>query len=131
AAHDPACAVALVQAVQGAFEFSSLIGVVGTMIDKDADGILRELEPVLAHIICTQNSTERALPAEELADIATGIFGAQRVTLVARLDDALETGISMAETHEGHEEAIGSGGVRVTGWGVMAAPGRALVGQQT
>lgn len=131
AAHNPAGAEALVQAVQEAFEFSPLIGVVGTMIDKDADGILRELEPVLAHIICTQNSTERALPAEELADIATGIFGAQRVTLVARLDDALENGISMAETHEGHEEAIGSGGVLVTGSVVTAGQARVLLGTQT
>jgi len=131
AAHNPAGAEALVQAVQEAFEFSPLIGVVGTMIDKDADGILRELEPVLAHIICTQNSTERALPAEELADIATGIFGADRVTLVARLDDALENGISMAETHEGHEEAIGSGGVLVTGSVVTAGQARVLLGTQT
>ena len=130
AAHNPAGAEALVQAVQEAFEFSPLIGVVGTMIDKDADGILRALEPVLAHIICTQNSTERALPAGELADIATGIFGAQRVTLVSRLDDALETGISMAETHEGHEEAIGSGGVLVTGSVVTAGQARILLGGQ-
>lgn len=130
AAHNPAGAEALVVAVQEAFEFSPLIGVVGTMIDKDADGILRALEPVLAHIICTQNSTERALAAEELADIATGIFGAQRVTLVSRLDDALENGISMAETHEGHEEAIGSGGVLVTGSVVTAGQARILLGGQ-
>src|SRR5699024_7978608 len=108
-----------------------LVAVVGAMTYKDAAGIRLELEPVPAHIICSPTSTERALPAEELADIATGIFGADRVTLVARLDDALENGISMAETHEGHEEAIGSGGVLVTGSVGTAGQARVLLGTQT
>lgn len=128
AAHNPRGAEALVDAVQEAFEFTPLIGVVGIMVDKDVDGILQVLEPLFAHLICTQNNTDRALPAGDLADIATGIFGQQRVTLVQRLDDALERGIAMSETVEGYEEAIGSGGVLVTGSVVTVGQARTLLG---
>lgn len=128
AAHNPHGASALVAAVQDAFEFSPLIGVLGLMFDKDVDGILSELEPVFAQVICTQNSTDRALPASDLADVATGVFGPGRVTTVPRLDDAIEQGIAMAESVEGHEEAVGSGGVLVTGSVVTVGQARTLLG---
>ena len=47
-----------------------LIGVIGVMGDKDAEGLLAAFEPHLAHVVCTQNSTERAMPADELAVVA-------------------------------------------------------------
>ena len=40
-----------------------LIGVIGVMADKDHEGLLAAFEPHLAHVVCTQNSTERAMPA--------------------------------------------------------------------
>ena len=81
AAHNPHGAEATVEAVQDAFTFSPLIGVVGVMADKDVEEMLRIFEPVMAEIVCTQNSTPRSMPAAELAEIAEDIFGAERVTV--------------------------------------------------
>ena len=128
AAHNPHGARATVEAVQDAFSFSPLIGVVGVMADKDVEEMLRIFEPVMAEIICTQNSTPRSMPALDLAEIAEDIFGAERVTVVTRLDDALERAALMADGAEGYDDAIGSGGVLVTGSVITVGEARVLFG---
>lgn len=127
-AHNPHGVRAAVETVQDAFTFSPLVGVVGAMADKDVEEMLRELEPVLAHVVCTQNSLDRSMRAEELGELAEEVFGEDRVTVVRSLDDALVRAISMAETGEGMEEAIGSGGVLVIGSVVTAGEARILLG---
>jgi dihydrofolate synthase/folylpolyglutamate synthase len=128
AAHNPHGARATVEAVQDAFTFSPLIGVVGVMADKDVEEMLRIFEPVMAEIVCTQNSTPRSMSAMDLAEIAEDIFGAERVTVVARLDDALERAVLMADAAEGYDDAIGSGGVLVTGSVITVGEARVLFG---
>lgn len=128
AAHNPHGIRAMVESIGEEFTFNPLIGVVGVMADKDAEEILRELEPVVAHAICTQNSTERSLPADRLGEVATGLFGPERVTVVPRLDDALERAISFADASgEEFADAIGSGGVVVTGSVVTVGEARTLL----
>lgn len=127
AAHNPHGMQATVDAVQDAFTFSPLIGVVGVMADKDVEEILAVLEPVVAHLVCTQNSTPRCLPAAELGEIAADRFGDDRVSVVPSLPDALERAINMAEASEGQEEAIGSGGVLVTGSVITIGEARILL----
>ncbi|MFO6451486.1 MULTISPECIES: bifunctional folylpolyglutamate synthase/dihydrofolate synthase [unclassified Aeromicrobium] len=128
AAHNPHGVRAMVESIGEEFTFNPLIGVVGVMADKDAEEILRELETSVAHLICTQNSTERSLPAADLGELATGIFGPERVTVVPRLDDALERAIAFADA-SGDEfgDAIGSGGVIVTGSVVTVGEARTLL----
>lgn len=128
AAHNPHGATATIEAVQDAFSFSPLIGVVGVMADKDVEEMLRVFEPVMAEIVVTQNSTDRAMPADELAEIASDIFGEERVVLAPRLDDALERAVAMADGGEGGDDAIGSGGVLVTGSVVTVGEARTLLG---
>ena len=129
AAHNPHGIQAAIEAVQDAFTFSPLIGVVGVMADKDVEAIIRLLEPVFSEIICTQNSTPRAMPAEELGEIADDAFGTDRVTVIRRLDDAIERAIAYADAGgEGHEDAIGSGGVLITGSVVTVGEARLLFG---
>jgi dihydrofolate synthase/folylpolyglutamate synthase len=128
AAHNPHGAEATVEAVQDAFTFSPLIGVFGVMADKDVEEMLRIFEPVMAEIICTQNSTPRAMSAADLGEIAEDIFGAERVTVVPRLDDALERAVLMADAAEGFDDAIGSGGVLVTGSVITVGEARTLLG---
>ncbi|MCW2824863.1 MAG: dihydrofolate synthase [Aeromicrobium sp.] len=128
AAHNPHGAEATMRAVQDEFSFSPLMGVVGVMADKDVEAMLRVFEPVMAEIVCTQNSTPRAMPAVELAEIAADIFGEERVTLAPRLDDAVERAILKADAAEGYDDAIGSGGVLVTGSVVTAGEARLLFG---
>ncbi|MCW2770178.1 MAG: dihydrofolate synthase [Aeromicrobium sp.] len=128
AAHNPHGAEATIRAVQDEFSFSPLMGVVGVMADKDVESMLRVFEPVMAEIVCTQNSTPRSMPAIELAEIAADIFGEERVTLAPRLDDAVERAILKADAAEGYDDAIGSGGVLVTGSVVTVGEARLLFG---
>jgi dihydrofolate synthase/folylpolyglutamate synthase len=128
AAHNPAGAYAAAEAVQEAFSFSPLIGVVGVMADKAVDEILATFEPVMAHVVCTQNSLSRSLPADELGDIAEGIFGPDRVHVRRRLDDAIDVAAGLAEEGGSYGEALGSGGVLVTGSVITVGEARQLLG---
>jgi dihydrofolate synthase/folylpolyglutamate synthase len=127
AAHNPHGAAAAVEAIRDSFTFDPLVGVVGVMADKDAEGLLSELEPVLSEIVCTQNNTPRALPAEALAEVARDLFGEHRVRVAPRLDDAIEQAVTLAETGGSLGESIGSGGVLVTGSVVTVGEARTLL----
>lgn len=127
AAHNPHGAAALVDALEDSFVFSPLVGVVGVMADKDYEGMLATLEPALAHIVCTQNSTDRAMPAAALAEVARGIFGQDRVSEARSLVDAIDQASALAEAGGVFGEGLGSGGVLVTGSVITAGEARALI----
>ncbi|WP_306366510.1 folylpolyglutamate synthase/dihydrofolate synthase family protein [Nocardiopsis sp. CC223A] len=116
AAHNPAGMIATAAAVEEAFGFSRLVGVVAIMADKDVEGILDPLEPLLDEIVVTRNSSPRSLDPESLAAIAVGIFGEDRVHLAPRLDDAIDLAVGRAEA----EGEFGGSGVLVTGSVVTA-----------
>jgi dihydrofolate synthase/folylpolyglutamate synthase len=124
AAHNPHGAQALANALDADFGFRHLVGVVGVMQDKDARGILVALEPVLHEVVVTTSSSERAMPAEELGELATEIFGPDRVDVRARLDDAIETAVATSEEDAG--EQLSGVGVVVTGSVVTAGQARAM-----
>jgi dihydrofolate synthase/folylpolyglutamate synthase len=128
AAHNPHGARATAEAVQEAFTFSPLVGVVGVMADKDVEGLLDALEPILSTIVCTQNSTSRSMAAEALAEVARGSFGPDRVEVARRLDDALDLAVGLAEAADADVIGLGSGGVLVTGSVVTVGEARVLLG---
>jgi len=123
AAHNPAGARALAAAITEAFEFWRLVGVVAVLAGKDVRGILEALEPVLSAVVVTTNSSPRALPVDELAAVAVDVFGADRVEVAVRLDDALDAGVRLAE----EEGAMGGAGVLVTGSVVTVGDSRRLL----
>jgi dihydrofolate synthase/folylpolyglutamate synthase len=127
AAHNPAGAEATAAALEDSFVFSPLIGVIGVMADKDYEGVLAAFEPYLAHVICTQNSTARAMPAHLLGETAREVFGPERVTVVPRLEDAIDQAAALAEAGEAFGDALGSGGVLVTGSVVTVGEARAML----
>ncbi len=127
AAHNPHGAAAAAAALEDSFAFTQVVGVIGVMEDKDQEGLLAAFEPHLAHVVCTQNSTARALPAERLAAAAAEVFGPDRVTVAPRLDDAIDRAAALAETGELRGEAPGSGAVLVTGSVVTVGEARALL----
>ncbi len=131
AAHNPHGAAATAEALQDSFTFSPLIGVVGVMADKDYEGVLEAFEPVFAAVVCTQSSTDRAMPAEELAEVARGIYGVDRVHVARRLDDAIDQAAGLAEAGGAFGEAIGSGGVLVTGSVITVGEARSMLKQRT
>ena len=127
AAHNPAGAAALAQALQAEFDFRTLIGVVAVMADKDVDGILAALEPVFDQIVVTHNGSPRALDVDALALRAEERFGQERVIAAATLPDAIETATALVEGNEG--EALGGSGMVITGSVVTAGAARTLFGR--
>jgi dihydrofolate synthase/folylpolyglutamate synthase len=122
AAHNPAGAQVLADSLEEAFGFSTLIGVVAVLEDKDAEGILGALEPVFSEIAITRTSSPRAMDPDELGEIAVDVFGEDRVSVFQRLDDALDWAIGKAE-----EGGLIGGGVLATGSVTMAADVRILL----
>lgn len=125
AAHNPAGARATADGITESFGFSRLVGVVGTSADKDVKGLLEAFEPVFAEIVVTRNSSHRAMDADELAAIAVEVFGDDRVVVEPRLDDALETAITLAE----EESEFAGAGVLVTGSVITVGEARLLLGR--
>lgn len=130
AAHNPHGAEATAAALEDSFTLDPLIGVIGVMGDKDAEGLLAAFEPHLAHVVCTQNSTARAMPAEELAVTAREVYGEDRVTVEPRLADAIDQAVALAEEGSG-SSSIGTGGVLVTGSVVTAGEARTMLKRRT
>ncbi len=126
AAHNPHGAEAAAAALEDSFQFDPLIGVIGVMGDKDAEGLLAAFEPHLAHVVVTQNSTERAMPADQLAETAREVFGEDRVSVVPRLADAIDAAAARAES--AGSDALSSGAVLITGSVVTVGEARVLLG---
>jgi dihydrofolate synthase/folylpolyglutamate synthase len=97
AAHNPHGARALAQTLESEFTFDEVIGVVAIFGDKDAAGVLKELEPILNSVIVTQSSSPRAMPVGELEKIAVSIFGNDRVYPVETLATALDRAVEKAQ----------------------------------
>ena len=127
AAHNPHGAEATAAALEDSFTFDPLIGVMGVMGDKDHEGLLGAFEPHLAHLVCTQNSTSRALPAAELGRAARAVFGDDRVSVVPDLAAAIDAATALAEAGEAFGDALGSGAVLVTGSVVTVGEARAML----
>jgi dihydrofolate synthase/folylpolyglutamate synthase len=125
AAHNPAGMAATVDAIKESFDFTRLIGVVGCVTGKDVAGMLAALEDVCAELVVTQNSSPRAMPADELGALAVDIFGADRVSVSPRLAEAVSEAIELAEA--GPDDALGGSGVLVTGSVITAGEARSLM----
>ncbi len=122
AAHNPAGARALREALSDAFAFVKLVGVVAVMRDKEAAEMMEALEPALDEVVVTRNSSPRSMSPRELGGIAADVFGEHRVTVVEDLPEALDRAAGLAD-----EAGVGSG-VLVTGSVVTAADVRMLLG---
>jgi dihydrofolate synthase/folylpolyglutamate synthase len=126
AAHNPGGARVTAEAIGESFGFTRLVGVFSPSGDKDVLGVLEALEPVLAEIVVTQNSTQRALDVDRLAELAVEVFGADRVHVEPRLDDAIDAAVTLAE----EEGDLGGAGVLVTGSIITIGEARILLGKR-
>ena len=123
AAHNPHGARALADTLANEFNFDEIVAVVGVFGDKDAQGILLELEPIVDHVIVTQSSSTRAMSSSELEKIASKIFGVDRVFEVSDLATALDRAVSDA-TRPLSEDTIG---IIVTGSVVTVGEARSYL----
>lgn len=129
AAHNPAGAAALADALQTEFDFRYLVGVVSVMADKDVDGILAALEPAFGQIVVTHNGSPRALEVEALALRAEERFGPERVITAVTLPDAIETATALVEDAGQDGDRMSGAGIVITGSVVTAGAARTLFGR--
>jgi dihydrofolate synthase / folylpolyglutamate synthase len=59
-AHNPAGAAALAEALAQDFAFERRVGVLGVLEDKDVEGVVAALAPVLDHVVAVAPDSERA-----------------------------------------------------------------------
>ena len=123
AAHNAPGMAATVAALTDAFAFTHLVAVVACLADKDVVAMLEVLEPAVAQVVVTQNGSPRAIPVDDLRDLATDVFGEDRVQVEDSLDDALSTAVALADA----EAEYGGAGVLVTGSIVTVGEARTLL----
>jgi len=128
AAHNPAGVEALVAAVEEAFTFTRMVGVVGILADKDAEQMLAGLEPLLDEIVITRSGSPRSADVDDLKAAAVEVFGADRVYAADRLDDAIARAVDLAESADSRHAS--GAGVLVTGSITLVAEARMLLGRR-
>lgn len=127
AAHNPDGARAAAGAIQEAFTFSKLVIVMGVLQEKDAQGIVTELQESLSELnpdFCfTQSSSPRAIAPEKLAEDAVG-WGvpSESVFVQPRLDDAIEWAVARSEEYNDL-----TGGILITGSVTVVGEARTLL----
>jgi dihydrofolate synthase/folylpolyglutamate synthase len=127
-AHNPHGAQALAAALRDEFAFRRLIAVVGMMRDKDARGILAELEPAVDEVVLTAASSSRAMHVDDLTAAARDVFDDSRLVIEQRLPDAIDTAIALATDADGDADRISGVGVVITGSVAMVGQARTLFG---
>ena len=131
AAHNPAGMAATVAALNEAFAATELIAIFAVSEDKDVPAILDQLEPAASELVVTANSSPRSADPGKLAELASAVFGPDRVRAVPRLDDAIELGVALAD--EADAQSADGGGlpgtavVLITGSVVTVGDARLLL----
>ncbi len=125
AAHNPHGAHALSSTLENEFDFESVFGVLAILGDKDVDGVLAELEKVIDRLVVTQNSSDRAMPADELYSRAVKVFGEDRTYLEPDLRSAITYSMEQCTLLNQVSEGISS--VVVTGSVVTAGESRKIL----
>ena len=129
AAHNPAGAAALADALTTEFDFHFLVGVLGVMADKDVTTMLTAFEPVFSQLVVTSNGSPRALDVDTLLLRAEEIFGPERVVRADTLPDAIETATALVEDSAVESDGFSGAGIVITGSVVTAGVARTLFGR--
>ena len=116
---------ATVTALAEEFAFSRLIGVFAAFADKDVEGVLELLEPVLDEIVITRNSSPRSLRPGRAGQVAVECSARTGCMSVAELPDAIEEAVALAESDQ--DRALSGVGIIVTGSVVTVADARKLL----
>lgn len=125
-AHNPAGMATSLAAVAEAFSFPELVAVLAVSEDKDVPGILDEMEPSVSAVVATRNSSPRCMDPAALEDLAAAALGPERVRAAARLDEAIDLAVGLAD-EAAAVSGPGAAGVLVTGSVVTAGDARVLL----
>ncbi|OKL50137.1 bifunctional folylpolyglutamate synthase/dihydrofolate synthase [Boudabousia marimammalium] len=125
AAHNPAGAQALREALQESFGFERIYGVFSAMADKNVEAVLAEMEPVLEEIVVTDMPSSRALDLDSLREIAEDVFGPDRVYAVSGTAEALDKAVELSQDTQ---SALTANGIVAFGSVVLAGQARHACG---
>lgn len=89
AAHNEDGAKSLANALKESFGSPYAVGVISILAEKNARAILEILDDSFVEVIITQSESARAIPAEELAELAREVLGSDRVRVQANPQWAL------------------------------------------
>lgn len=121
-AHNPHGVQATLNGLEEAFGFTPTIGVLAMMRDKDAAEVVSALDAAVGMVVVTGiRGVDRAFPAEELASIARGILGEDRVVVADFMDEAVSWAVELADN------AGPTAGVLILGSVIAAGQARALL----
>lgn len=107
AAHNPHGAAALAAATRDAVPGERLVIVLGVLDDKDAEGIVRALDPVADAFIATASDSPRAVDAFALAERISAWTGREPAAF-ERVDEALAHARELASAEGGAVLVTGS-----------------------
>lgn len=114
AAHNEDGVKSLAKALKETFGAPHAVGVISILAEKNARTLLQILDDSFAEVIITQSESARAIPAEELAELAREIFGADRVHIQANLQWALAEAAKLLPTTLGSAIVV-TGSVTLVG----------------
>jgi dihydrofolate synthase / folylpolyglutamate synthase len=106
-AHNPAGAQILSQALRADFSERPLIGVIAVLAEKDAEGLLSNLQGIFEKVILTQSSSPRSMPVAELETVANRVLD-QDVMTFTDFEVALERAKQLATELDGMVVVTGS-----------------------
>lgn len=125
--HNIQAVSALRDALEENFDFKQIVGVVSMMKDKEVEAVLGVMEPVLDKIVVTENSwSARVMPVDQLEQIASQVFGPDRVIWGEDFPDAIQKAVDLVDVDD--ETGVGYGhGIVIFGSFVTAGDARTLL----
>jgi len=116
AAHNPAGVKTTKAALKESFNFDNLILILAVMKDKDVKDMLNELSGIANTIIITKTQSERAMPVEELIEMAKKIPNfSNQVLSASDSKEALDLALDLARNSNGSAGVVGLGSVVLAG----------------
>lgn len=106
-AHNPAGAKILSQALRADFSDKPLIAVMAVLAEKDAEGLISNLQGIFEKVILTRSSSPRSMPVAELESVAKRVYG-QDVTTFSDFEVALDHAKRLATELDGMVVVTGS-----------------------
>jgi dihydrofolate synthase/folylpolyglutamate synthase len=102
-AHNPHGADAAAAAVEEAFDFRTLVTVLGVLEDKDVEGIVGAWEDVANHVIVTPVPSGRSADTSRVVEAAEATFAGSGVVVetATDVDDALDKAEALAGEGDG------------------------------
>jgi dihydrofolate synthase/folylpolyglutamate synthase len=87
-AHNPAAAGHVARTLEEVLDGRDVVLVLGMMLDKDIDGFVSAMAPVVSSIVATRADSDRAVAAKEIGRLAEGKVG--KVHLTGDVREALD-----------------------------------------